>query len=516
MSPFNGKIFVKAPAIVLLLLLILSKRTDCQQSILDSTFTFRAGSVKTGNALDIISRQIRYNFTYDSRLIDAGKITELTFRNTKLGVILDSLLLNDSIVFSVIDRYIIISRTESTPSPKADSIQGEKVNYITGVIVDEETLEPLPFATIGMKNKPKGTITNGNGEFGLKITPDLTGDTLSVSYLGYYRREVPVRKALGNNFTISMKREFISIPEIIIRNQIPQEIISRARMAIPHNYGNSPALMTGFYREGVLRKQELQTYSEAILRIYKSAYTGTLLSDQIKVFKSRKIENTERTDTLAVRLKAGLSTCLELDGAKNIFDFLTSESMPDYTYRMTDIVTYDDEMAYAIEFEQRKDVEEPLYKGIVYINTIDYGILNAEFELNQSLIHKMKDTFISNQSAGFSTWPVSVKYSVTYRKMDDRYFLSHVRGDLLFSSNQKKKFFKTQFRVFFEMAITDTDLKNVARFDREELAPIHSIFSRTINSYDTQFWGNLDFLRPEDNLLQALKNMNVKLQEFSK
>ena len=29
------------------------------------------------------------------------------------------------------------------------------------------------------------------------------------------------------------------------------------------------------------------------------------------------------------------------------------------------------------------------------------------------------------------------------------------------------------------------------------------------------FWGNQDFLRPEDNLLQALKNMNVKLQEFS-
>ncbi len=27
---------------------------------------------------------------------------------------------------------------------------------------------------------------------------------------------------------------------------------------------------------------------------------------------------------------------------------------------------------------------------------------------------------------------------------------------------------------------------------------------------------NQDFLRPEDNLLQALKNMNVKLQEFSK
>jgi hypothetical protein len=274
--------------------------------------------------------------------------------------------------------------------------------------------------------------------------------------------------------------------------------------------------MTAFYREGVLKKSELQTYSEAILKIYKSAYSGTLLSDQIKVYKSRKIENTDRTDTLAIRLKAGLSTCLELDGAKNVFDFINTESSTDYTYRMTDIVTYDDETAYAIDFEQRENVELPLFKGTIYINTVDYGILNAEFEINPKQILKMKDSFISTSSHGFDTWPISVKYSVNYRKMNNRYFLNHVRGDLVFSSNHKKRFFNTQFKVFFELAITETQLDNVTRFEREELAPIHSIFSKTIMNYDPLFWGNQDFLRPEDNLLSALKNMNVKLQEFSK
>ena len=33
--------------------------------------------------------------------------------------------------------------------------------------------------------------------------------------------------------------------------------------------------------------------------------------------------------------------------------------------------------------------------------------------------------------------------------------------------------------------------------------------------YDPVFWGNQDFLKPEDNLLQELKNMKVRLQEFS-
>ena len=159
----------------------------------------------------------------------------------------------------------------------------------------------------------------------------------------------------------------------------------------------------------------------------------------MKVFKSRKIENIKRSDTLAVRLKAGLSTCLELDGVKNLFDFLSRESMPDYRYRMTDIVTYDDESAYEIEFEQREDIDLPLYKGVVYINTADFAILNAEFELNQALIHKMKESFIYNSIKGFNTWPVSVKYSVSYRKMNNRYFLSHVRGDLIFCIKAEEK-----------------------------------------------------------------------------
>ncbi|HEX7492667.1 MAG TPA: carboxypeptidase-like regulatory domain-containing protein [Bacteroidales bacterium] len=516
MSSFNGNIFLKFTAIAFIFLLFSRHKAECQQSILDSTFTFSAGTVKTGNALNLISRQTGYNFTYDSRLIDQEKRTEMTFKKTKLSVVLESILKNDSLVFSVIDKYIIIAHAERAPFVAADSTIIEKEKYITGKIVDDETSEPLPFATIALKNKGKGTVTNINGDFGLKIGSDFFSDTLSVSYLGYQGREIPVKNVFGNNLTISMKREYVSIPEIIIKNHNPQDVISRAFRAIPHNYGDTPAAMTGFYREGVMRKSELQTYSEAILQIYKSAYTGTLFGDQIKVFKSRKIENTDRRDTLAIRLKAGLSTCLELDGAKNIFDFLSNQSISDYTYRLTDIVTYDEEAAFAIEFEQRENVDLPLFKGTIYINTVDYGILNAEFEINPRLIHKIKNSFISASSHGFDTWPVSVKYSVSYRKMNNRYFLNHVRGDLVFTSSQKKKLFHTQFKVFFELAITETSLTNVTRFDKEELAPIHSVFSRTITNYDPLFWGNQDFLRPEDNLLQELKNMNVKLQEFSK
>ncbi len=516
MLPTAAYRYIRISAIVTFISLILLRETNCQSSILDSTFSFRAGNIKTSAALDLISKKTGYNFTYDTRLIDADKKVPFVFNNFKLHLILDSILKSDSLLYSVIDRYIIISRLSRPAEKNIASVSHTETEYITGSIIDDETHEPLSFATIALKKSGRGTVTNSAGEFGLKIPSGLINDTLSVSYLGYYGREIAVKQAIGNNFTISMKREFISIPEIIIRNQFPQDIINKARQAIPINYGDTPALMTGFYREGVLKKEELQTYSEAVLQIYKSAYNAVLLGDQIKVLKSRKIENINRSDTLALRLKAGLSTCLDLDGAKNIFDFLTPEGMKDYTYRLTDIVTYDEESAYVIEFEQRENVDMPLFKGAIYINTKDFGILNAEFELNQSLINKIRGSFVDEASPGFDTWPVSVKYSVSYRKIGSRYFLSHVRGDLIFTSKKKRNLFNTQFKVFFELAITEVSLKNVTRFDREELAPIHSIFSKTITSYDPTFWANQDFLRPEENLLQALKNMKVKLQEFSK
>lgn len=513
MPNYDGKIWKWVRAFVLLVFTGLPLNSFGQAAIFDSLFSFSAGRVKTSAALDIISRHTGYNFSYDSRLVDSAKVANMTFPPTPLKSILNSVLGSDSLNYSVIDNYIIISRPKR--ENKSTAVRVSDFRHISGSINDSESGESLPFATVAFKNSGKGTVSNQNGEFGLNITGEMESDTLSFSYLGYIRYELPVSSVHAGNISVKMQREFISIPEIIIRNQLPQNIIYKCRDAIAKNYGKTPALMTGFYREGVMKKNELQTYSEAVINIYKSSYAGSLQGDQIRIYKSRKIENRDITDTLAVVLKAGLSTCLELDGARFPFDFISAESMKDYVFRLTDIVTYEDESAYVIDFEQRPDVEQPLYKGTIYINTSDYGILSAEFEFNRMLVKKLKDLFVAGSARGFNTWPVSVKYTVSYRKMNSRYYLNHVRGDLLFATDRRKIFFNSQFRVFFELAITETSTENVQRFEREELAPVHSVFSRTIQNYDPQFWGSQDFLKPEDNLLRALKNMNVKLKEFS-
>jgi hypothetical protein len=110
--------------------------------------------------------------------------------------------------------------------------------------------------------------------------------------------------------------------------------------------------------------------------------------------------------------------------------------------------------------------------------------------------------------------PEYVRYRTRYRNVDGRYYLSHVRGDLGFLARGKKKLFNSHFSVFFELAVTDHHLSNVERFDHDELAPAYSVFSKTITGYDAEFWKDFDFLKPEDDIMEALEKLNVRLGEF--
>ncbi len=156
MSALDGYIRKYFPAILFSLLTYLPQRAECQNSILDSTFTFSSGIVTTGDALALISKQTGYNFSYDSRLIDTGKETEMNFTGTALRKVLNFVLQNDSLVFSVIDKYIIISRPKGILSPITDSLPLKEPRFITGLITDAETNEILPFATIALKNSGRG------------------------------------------------------------------------------------------------------------------------------------------------------------------------------------------------------------------------------------------------------------------------------------------------------------------------------------------------------------------------
>ncbi|NLE34264.1 MAG: carboxypeptidase-like regulatory domain-containing protein [Bacteroidales bacterium] len=497
-------------------LFLLTLQSFTQGNVLDSQLRLPGNSIKASRALSEISRLTGYLFTYDSQIINPGRTFSLNGQEMPVREILDSVTADPAIVYSVLGRHIILYRELAFPA-NADTPADSLPPFLSigGKIVDAENSEPLPYATIGISHRRKGTVTNYNGDFILKISKANLNDTLTVSYVGYVNRLLPVRSLPGNVMTITMDRDFIPIPEIIIRAQDPMMIIRKTISSVPSNYGTTPALLTGFYREGVYRRKEPQIYSEAVVKIYKSPYTRSLQNDQIKVIRSRKMENLEVKDTLAVRLKAGLSATLSLDGMRHLFDFLDPQSFDTYDYHLTDIVSIDDQSAFVISFRQKQWITEPLMQGDIYINVDNYSVVLAEFEVNPLYVDQTGESFISRLPRDFLMKPEYVRYRARYRNVDGRYYLAHVRGDLGFTAKGRKRVFSSRFNVFFELAITEYRTDNVARFDHEELAPVHSVFSRTIDGYDTRFWKDFDFLKPEEDLVAALEKLNVRLGEFA-
>jgi hypothetical protein len=433
-----------------------------------------------------------------------------------LSELLDSVSGDPDVRVSVIGKHIILYRETALPPDswlEDDNPPAEIL--ISGRVTDTESAEPLPYATVGISHRGRGTVTNFNGDFILRLDNQYIDDTLSISYVGYVNRLIPVRSLPGNILTISMERDYIPIPEIIIRAQDPHLIIRKILSSVASNYGTTPALLTGFYREGVYRRKEPQIYSEAVVQIYKSPYARSLQNDQMKVLRSRKIENLEVKDTLAVRLKAGLSATLTLDVMKNMFDFLDPASFNSYEYHLTDIVTIDDQSAFVISFRQREDITEPLMEGDIYINVDNYALVLADFEINPLFIDQTATSYISRLPRAYSMRPEYVRYRTRYRNVNGRYYLSHVRGDLGFLARGRKRIFNSRFNIFFEMAVTDHRTTDVARFDHDEVAPAYSVFSNTITGYDAGFWKGFDFLKPEDDLVEALKRLEIRLGEFA-
>ncbi len=507
---------VRNRGIAVVALLLLPLQLVPQDNILEREIRLPGNSIRVSKALSEVSKLTGYLFTYDTRIISPDRIFELPSYDMPLSELLDSVSGNPDVRVSVIGKHIILYRETALP-PDAwqeyDNPQAEI--FISGRVTDAETAEPLPYATVGISHRGRGTVTNFNGDFILRLNNLFLDDTLSVSYLGYVNRLIPVRSLPGNILTISMERDYIPIPEIIIRAQDPHLIIRKILSSVASNYGTTPALLTGFYREGVYRRKEPQIYSEAVVQIYKSPYARSLQNDQIKVLRSRKIENLEVKDTLAVRLKAGLSATLTLDVMKNLFDFLDPASFDSYEYHLTDIVTIDDQSAFVISFRQREDITEPLMEGDIYINVDNYALVLADFEINPLYIDQTATSYISRLPRAYSMRPEYVRYRARYRNVNGRYFLSHVRGDLGFLARSRKRIFNSRFNIFFELAVTDHRTTDVARFDHDELAPAYSVFSNTITGYDAGFWKGFDFLKPEEDLVEALQRLEIRLGEFA-
>ena len=118
-----------------------------------------------------------------------------TFENTPVEQVLASVL-GDRFEFSIVNKMIVIRERKNTPPQRA----GVPAGSIAGVVRDQYG-NPLPGASVVVKNSGKGTTTDSEGRFALTgVSPS---DVLQAMFLGYRNEEQPVGNRTEFSFTLA-------------------------------------------------------------------------------------------------------------------------------------------------------------------------------------------------------------------------------------------------------------------------------------------------------------------------
>ena len=72
---------------------------------------------------------------------------------------------------------------------------GVFAHEITGFVKDSKSQEPLPFSNIWVKGTTRGTMSDTNGQFVIKLSQN---DTLCVSTVGYQKWGIPAKNITEN------------------------------------------------------------------------------------------------------------------------------------------------------------------------------------------------------------------------------------------------------------------------------------------------------------------------------
>jgi len=400
----------------------------------------------------------------------------------------------------------------STGKKKADQ---QEILTLRGKVIDAETGLPLVFAGISITESNVGIITNIDGEFTLKISPELVSKDLEVTFLGYKNKVVPVSSMRDNGFknVISMETAPIPIKEIIVKPIDPEAIVEKAITRIGKNYESVPNLMTAFYRETIRKNRTYVSIGEAVVEIFKAPYNNDMRFDGARIYKGRKGADVEKMDTILFKLQGGTVSVLELDIAKNTEAILTLDAMKYYDYSLSSVIEIDNRPHYVIDFLQKPSVDIPLFMGSLFIDMESSAITEAEFGFNLSDKAAVSSIFIRKKPFGMEVTPEVATYRTKYREQNGKWYFYYSRAEVKFKVNWKKKLFNTFYTTMSEMAVTDRTDQEVIKFAGKEKLRYTDIFSEKVSAFtDPDFWGDYNVIEPDQSIESAIRRLSRKLK----
>ncbi|WP_372775322.1 TonB-dependent receptor [Mangrovibacterium sp.] len=167
--------------------------------------------LKNANLLEVFSQieqQSNMQIAYDISSIDIQRKVDISATQQSVEDILDKVLEDTGLSYKIMNRYIVISKSEGETA--LVTAQSQQPRKISGQVTDSGKL-PLPGVAIVVKGTTNGTITDFDGNYALS---DVPGDAILVfSFVGMELQEIPLQgRSLVN---VVMQEQTIGIEEVV-------------------------------------------------------------------------------------------------------------------------------------------------------------------------------------------------------------------------------------------------------------------------------------------------------------
>lgn len=159
--------------------------------------------------LNKIEENSEFVFLYNTKLVNVERKVSVDYENQKIAEILNDLFRESDVVYTVIDRQIVLTKVADQASFQILNLQQQKT--ISGKVKDSGGAT-LPGVSIVVKGTNIGVITDADGKYTLTNVHD--GAVIQFSFVGMTSQEVVV--GLKSEYSIIMSDATIGVDEVIV------------------------------------------------------------------------------------------------------------------------------------------------------------------------------------------------------------------------------------------------------------------------------------------------------------
>ncbi len=380
-------------------------------------------------------------------------------------------------------------------------IYGQDKSVISGIVIDDETDEPLPYASITLKNYPIGTITNENGEFDFYIPKSKRNDTISISFIGFNPFEIPISIIQGK-LNVNLNRSNNLLDEVVLSNLSPLDYIKKALESLDENYPQNSYQTIAYYREKFIENGAMINKEEAVFKtFYPTPSDSSKNQHQLLLYKPEEDpqqfqfmrewfeKHQEKQKKKAIKKgeefdEDEYSTDIDMDlgGSESVIDldinnerdsYLMPKHFSKYEYSFGEETSLNGERIVTINFKAKRKIEYKKDSGKILINTENYAIVLIEQTGKFSVPFIIKPIlFVIGLRIGNPTFNTVISYQQFKGKWYPKLFRWDANINLIkrhtFGTNEKSDINVGQVFLINKMDSIATSIPEDKRFDSDE------------------------------------------------